>query len=54
MTMQAMTLFGNTSDSLVVLGSAFITANSLTIGDITADTFNLSVAGDFDYGSDFF
>ena len=44
----------NASDSLVVLGSAFITANSfINTGDITADTLNLSVAGDFDYGSEF-
>ena len=34
----------NASDSLVVLGSAFITANSfINTGDITADTLNLSV-----------
>ena len=44
----------NASDSLVVLGSADITANSFSnSGDITADTLSLSVAGDFDYGSDF-
>ena len=44
----------NASDSLVVLGSAFITANSfINTGDITADTLNLSVAGDFDYISDY-
>ena len=44
----------NASDNLVVLGSAFITANSfINTGDITADTLNLSVAGDFDYGSEF-
>ena len=44
----------NASDSLVVFGSADITANSFSnSGDITADTLSLSVAGDFDYGSDF-
>ena len=32
----------------------FVTTNNFTnYGDITADTLNLSVAGDFDYGSDF-
>ena len=49
-TMQAMTLFGMLSDSLVVFGSAFVTTNNFTnYGNITADTFSLSVAGDFDY-----
>ena len=44
----------NASDSLVVLGSAFVTANGfINNGSITADTFSLSVAGDFDYTSDF-
>ena len=44
----------NIDDSLVVLGSAFITTNSfINTGDITADTLNLSVADNFDYGSEF-
>ena len=44
----------NENNSLVVLGSAFVTTNNFTnYGDITADTLNLSVAGDFDYGSEF-
>ena len=44
----------NVSDSLVVEGSSFITANSfLNNGEITTDTLNLSVAGDFDYASDY-
>ena len=44
----------NTSDSLVVLGSAFITANDfINNGNITADTFSLSVAGDFDYTNNY-
>ena len=44
----------NENDSLVVLGSVFVTTNNFTnYGDITADTLNLSVAGDFDYSSDF-
>ena len=42
------------NDSLVVEGISFITVNSfLNNGEITADTFNLSVAGDFDYASDY-
>ena len=42
------------SDSLVVEGISFITVNSfLNNGEITADTLNLSVAGDFDYASDY-
>ena len=40
----------NASDSLVVLGSADITTNNFANdGNISADTFALSVAGDFDY-----
>ena len=54
----------NTSDSLVVLGSAFITTDNFTnYGNISADTleilvssndtFSLSVAGDFDYTNNY-
>ena len=39
-----------TNDSLTVLGNADITANSFNnSGNISADTFDLSVVGDFDY-----
>ena len=38
----------NASDSLVVIGNAFITTNNFTnYGEITADTLILSVAGGF-------
>ena len=44
----------NAQNSLVVLGSAFVTTDNFTnYGDIIADSFALSVAGDFDYASDF-
>ena len=44
----------NASDSLVVIGNAFITTNNFTnYGDIRADSLILSVAEDFDYGSEF-
>ena len=43
-----------TNDSLTVLGTADITVNSfINDGNITAGTFALSVAGDFDYIADF-
>ena len=43
-----------TYDSLTVAGDANITTNNFTnAGNITADTLNLSVAGDFDYRTDF-
>ena len=42
------------NDSLTVSGSANITANSfINNGDISANTLSLSVAGDFNYASDF-
>ena len=44
----------NASNSLVVFGSAFVTTDNFTnYGNISADTLTLSVAGDFDYGSEF-
>ena len=40
----------NANDTLTVLGNADITANSFNnSGNISADTFDLSVVGDFDY-----
>ena len=43
-----------TNDSLTVLGDANITADEFdNSGTITANTLNLSVAGNFDYSSDF-
>ena len=48
-----MILFGE-YDSLTVSGDANITAAEFeNSGTITADTLNLSVAGDFDYRTDF-
>ena len=41
-------------NSLVVLGSASITANNfINSGEITANTLSLSVAGDFDYATEY-
>ena len=43
-----------TYDSLTVSGDANITTNNFAnAGNITADTLNLSVAGDFDYAANF-
>ena len=42
------------NDSLTVAGDANITTNNFAnAGNITADTLNLSLAGDFDYATDF-
>ena len=47
-------IFTNDTTIDLATGSLGITANSFTnTGEVVADTFNLSVAGDFDYAADF-
>ena len=50
-------MYGSTinANDIAIYANSFINTDTHTLGDgnITADTLNLSVAGDFDYSSDF-